>query len=35
MALGLELPESTFVDMHGFYSPGETYGKFVLSVLTS
>ena len=26
LALGLELPEDTFVNTHGFDSKGETYG---------
>ncbi|THU84387.1 Clavaminate synthase-like protein [Dendrothele bispora CBS 962.96] len=29
MALGLELPEETFVNMHGFDSVGETYVRFM------
>ncbi|KAF9264431.1 Clavaminate synthase-like protein [Marasmius fiardii PR-910] len=29
LALGLDLPENTFVDMHGFDSVGETYVRFM------
>ena len=27
LALGLELPEDTFVNIHGFEAKGETYGQ--------
>ena len=27
LALGMELPEETFVNTHGFDAKGETYGK--------
>ena len=26
LALGLEVPEDTFVNIHGFHAKGETYG---------
>ncbi|KAJ7672406.1 hypothetical protein DFH06DRAFT_1036658 [Mycena polygramma] len=29
LALGLELPENTLVDMHGFTAPGETFIRFM------
>ncbi|EKM77199.1 hypothetical protein AGABI1DRAFT_77616 [Agaricus bisporus var. burnettii JB137-S8] len=29
MAIGLELPEETFIDMHGYDSVGETYVRFM------
>ncbi|KAL0571694.1 hypothetical protein V5O48_010271 [Marasmius crinis-equi] len=29
LALGLDLPENTFVDMHGFDNAGETYVRFM------
>lgn len=31
MAIGLELPEETFIDMHGYDSVGETYGNVPVS----
>lgn len=30
LALGLELPEETFVNIHGYDAVGETYGTFQL-----
>jgi hypothetical protein len=33
LARGMELPEETFVNCHGFSSVGETYGESILSLL--
>lgn len=35
LALGMNLPEETFVDLHGFDAVGETYGKFHYTVPAS
>ena len=31
LALGLELPEETFVKLHDFDAQGETYGEFTVT----